>query len=132
MRMTTLISMMLLAFTWTSAAHAGGAEVARAQFTTAVEDREPVDDVRQLGTEQDSVSFFTELRNLEGRTVTHRWVFDRATVATVEFEVGGPRWRVWSTKDLVPDRTGTWTVLVVDDAGRLHGSWSFEYGEAAE
>lgn len=129
MKMGGWIAVLSLALFWPVAVLAQDDGVARAQFTTAVEDREPTDRIDRLGVEHDRISFFTELRGLEGRTVTHRWVYDRSTEASVEFEVGGPRWRVWSTKQLIPDQTGEWTVLVSDDTGRLHGAWSFDYGE---
>ena len=52
------------------------AYVARAQFTTDIVDREPVDQVVSVGEDQRTIYFFTDLRNLQGRTVTHRWEFE--------------------------------------------------------
>ncbi|MBW9276046.1 MAG: DUF2914 domain-containing protein, partial [Candidatus Thiodiazotropha sp. (ex. Lucinisca nassula)] len=89
------------------------AYVARAQFTTAVVDREPVDQVVKLDAQATRIFFFTDLRNLQGRTVTHRWEFDGQIVSEVDFEVGGPRWRVNSAKSLNPGESGKWTVFVV-------------------
>jgi hypothetical protein len=48
------------------------AYVARAQFTTDVVDHEPVDRVVSVDESQHSIYFFTDLRHLQGRTVTHR------------------------------------------------------------
>lgn len=110
-----------------AAALADNGEVARAQFTTGIEDREPVDDVDRIGTSRDRVFFFTELRGLEGRTVTHRWMHDGEVHGSVDFEIGGPRWRVWSSKDLLPDWTGGWTVVVVDDEGEQLDIRTFIY-----
>jgi hypothetical protein len=101
--------------------------VARAQFTTAVVEREPTDALDVVGTDLSKVYFFTELMDLEGRTVTHRWSHEGALAAEVSFAVGGPRWRVHSSKNLMPDWTGSWTVDVVDDAGRVLDSRQFEY-----
>jgi hypothetical protein len=101
--------------------------VARAQFTTAVVEREPTDALDVVGTDLSKVYFFTELMDLEGRTVTHRWSHEGALAAEVSFAVGGPRWRVHSSKNLMPDWTGSWTVYVVDDAGRVLDSRQFEY-----
>lgn len=106
---------------WTVTASADNGEVARAQFTSGITDREPVDDLDRMNTWRNRVFFFTELRGLEGRTVTHRWMHDGEVQGTVEFEVGGPRWRVWSSKDLLPDWTGGWTVVVEDDQGEQLG-----------
>ncbi|MES9817250.1 MAG: DUF2914 domain-containing protein [Candidatus Thiodiazotropha sp.] len=105
------------------------AYVARAQFTTAVVNREPVDQVVKLDAQATRVFFFTDLRNLQGRTVTHRWEFDGQIASEVDFEVGGPRWRVYSAKSLKPGESGKWTVFVVDESGwPLHAS-IFEHGE---
>ena len=93
--------------------------VARAGFTTGVENREPVDDVTTLGNEHGQVYFFTELVDLGGQTIVHRWERDGAEMAAVRFQVGGPRWRVWSTKELDASWTGDWTVSVVDGEGRV-------------
>lgn len=103
--------------------------VARAQFTSGIENREPVDALQSIGLDSREVVFFTELRDLEGRAVAHRWIHEGETRAVVDFDVGGPRWRVWSSKDLIPQMQGEWTVEVVDDTGTSHGQWSFTYGE---
>lgn len=84
-----------------------------AQFTTGVENREPIDQVTFVGNEARKVYFFTDLRGLEGRTIVHRWLYGGKVMAEVEFEVRGPRWRVWSSKDLLPDWIGDWTVEIV-------------------
>ncbi len=99
------------------------AYVARAMFTTGIVDREPVNQVVSLGPDQDAVYFFTDLRNLQGRTVTHRWEFEGQYIGQISFKVGGPRWRVYSKRTLNPGDSGKWTVLVLDESGwPLHAS----------
>lgn len=129
-RIGMLVAMAMFA-AGSAVALADNGGVARAQFTTGIDNREPVDQFQRLGTSHDEATFFTELRGLEGRTVTHRWMHDGESHAEVEFDVGGPRWRVWSSKDLLPGWTGAWTVEVVDDTGELHGRWTFVYTGAA-
>jgi len=108
------------------------AYVARAVFTTDIADREPVDQVVSVGPGQQNIYFFTDLRNLQGRTVKHRWEFEGQFMGEVEFQVGGPRWRVYSKKTLNSDVTGKWTVMVLDQSGwPLHAS-IFLQGEPAE
>ena len=92
-------------------------EVARAQFTSAIRDREPVDQLVVATPFIREVYFFTDLRNLEGRTVTHRWRYEGRVVSQVPFKVGGPRWRVNSKKEIDPDQVGDWSVTVVDESG---------------
>lgn len=105
--------------------------VSRATFTTAVVDREPTDSVDSLANDQRQIHFFSELRGLDGQTVSHRWEYRGEWAAEVLFEVGGPRWRVHSTKRLDPIETGPWKVSVVDAWGRVLESASFEYTAAS-
>ncbi|MES9969902.1 MAG: DUF2914 domain-containing protein [Candidatus Thiodiazotropha sp.] len=108
------------------------ATVARAQFTTEIIDREPVDQVVKLDSQATRVYFFTDLRNLQGRTIIHRWEFEGEVISEVEFNVGGPRWRVYSAKSLKPNEPGKWTVFVIDESGwPLHAS-IFEHGVIVE
>jgi hypothetical protein len=91
--------------------------VARAQFTTGIVDREPVDRIVVATPLIREVYFFTDLRHLEGRTVTHRWSYDGRVVMQTSFEVRGPRWRVNSMKEIEPDQVGEWSVTVSDESG---------------
>jgi hypothetical protein len=97
------------------AAPAASGRVARSSFTTAIVDREPQDAVTSLANDRDELAYFTELHGLEGHTVVHRWEYGDEVMAEVGFEVGGPRWRVHSTKNLDPSWTGTWSVTVLAD-----------------
>ncbi len=101
--------------------------IARAQFTRRVIDREPSDELAQLSTDFDRVFFFTEFVGLEGYTLRHRWEYGGQVIAEVPFVVGGPRWRVYSSKRLVPDWIGEWTVSVVDASGRVLERHTLEY-----
>lgn len=103
---------------------------ALAQFTTAVENREPVDQVSFVENDVRSIIFFSDLRQLEGRTVTHRWLHGDVVRAEVAFEVRGPRWRVWSSKDLLEDWLGDWTVEIVTDDGEVIAAETFTYTDA--
>jgi hypothetical protein len=92
-------------------------QVARAQFTSGIENREPVDRLVVATPMIREVYFFTDLRHLAGRTVTHRWKYQGDVVSQVPFKVGGPRWRVNSKKEIEPDQVGEWSVTVVDESG---------------
>ncbi len=93
--------------------------VVRSVFTTAVEDREPADNIKQLNTNSDKVIYYTELRDMAGQTAKHRWEYNGKIMAEVEFKVGGSRWRVWSSKRLVPGWTGEWKVSVLNGANEV-------------
>lgn len=92
-------------------------KVARAQFTTAIKDREPVDEVVLTGPPVMELYFFTDLRHLEGRTVTHRWEYEGKLISLKPFMVEGPRWRVFSKKEILPEQVGEWSVTVLDESG---------------
>ncbi|MBE9552815.1 MAG: DUF2914 domain-containing protein [Proteobacteria bacterium] len=91
--------------------------VSRAQFTTAVLDREPTDDLSAISLDAERVFFFTELHHMDGTTVTHRWSLNGAVMAEVSFNVRASRWRVHSSKTLLPEWRGDWVVDVVDENG---------------
>jgi hypothetical protein len=108
-------------------ARAQEAQSVLAQFTTGVENREPIDQVTFVENNARKVFFFTELRGLNGKTIRHRWIYAGKIVADVRFEVRGPRWRVWSSKDLLPDWIGDWTVEIVTGDGEVIAAESFTY-----
>jgi len=93
--------------------------VARSAFTSSIEDREPVDTLQQMNAMDQKVYFFTELRDMEGQTATHRWELNGDVMAEVAFEVKGSRWRVWSSKNLQPEWTGEWKVSVLNSANEV-------------
>lgn len=103
------------------------ADVARAGFTTEIIAREPADQIVILREPANEVYYFTDLRNMEGRTITHQWEFDGKVVSEVAFDVAGPRWRVHSKKALDASMLGTWTVIVRDESGWPLHATLFEY-----
>lgn len=105
------------------------AEVSRAQFTTAVLDREPVDELSAIDSGADKIFFFTELRHMEGTTVTHRWSLNGSVMAEVSFNVRASRWRVYSNKSLLPEWRGDWVVDIVDDKGAVIATKSIGYSD---
>ena len=76
----------------------------RAVFTTAIDNKEPTNDIDSVQASVRQISFFTELRNLTGQTATHRWTVSGQVVYSKDFNVGAARWRVWSTKTITPYR----------------------------
>jgi len=108
---------------------AGKQRVARGIFSTNIVDREPVDQVLILSNTVDQIYFFTDLRHYQGQTITHRWEYEGELVTEKTFEVGGPRWRVYSQNDLNPAMTGTWTVVVSDGRGWPIYAAIFQYVE---
>ncbi|MDH5555951.1 MAG: DUF2914 domain-containing protein [Alphaproteobacteria bacterium] len=110
-----------IAFVMTAPIAALSAEptVSRAQFTSAILDREPTDELSAVSPGTEKIFFFTELRNLNGTTVTHRWSLNGAVMAEVSFNVRASRWRVYSSKTLLPEWRGDWVVEVVNESGTV-------------
>ena len=102
------------------------AKVKRAQFTNGIYDREPIDHVGPVlptwdpAQEPRQIFFFTELTKLDGHTIYHRWKLNDELVGEIPFEVGSSwRWRVYSSKTILPTMTGQWRVAVVDELGNV-------------
>lgn len=120
-------SLLLLATLAVSSSGYAG-EVTRAMFTIGVDNREPVIMVDSIDSSSyTSISFFTELQDLSGNNITHQWTFNGDVMFEKTFEVKGPRWRVWTSKTLIPSWIGTWVVNVLDDDRTVLSSKSFEY-----
>ena len=108
--------------------NAAAGEIRRALFTTSIDNREPVTIVDSIdSTTSNSISFFTEITNMSGQTITHQWTHLDKIMFEKTFEVKAERWRVWTSKTLIPNWTGTWTVNVLDAERELLTSKSFEY-----
>lgn len=106
--------------------------VARSTFTTAIDNREPVDEVSSIDTDSSKIYYFTEIKGLKDQRISHRWEQNGEVQATVNFDIGGDRWRVWSSKNLQPEFTGEWQVMVVDEAGNVLAQNTFNYGDGTE
>jgi hypothetical protein len=102
-------------------------DVARSAFTGSIQNREPVGSVPVNPFRGSRILYFTEIRNRAGEQITHRWFHGDQQIQTVNFQVGGNRWRVWSRKDLSPNSKGEWRVEVVDGKGRVLRSDRFHH-----
>jgi len=126
--MRHILKFALLTITLCIGGNAFAGTVSRALFTIGIDDREPVIMVDSISADSySSISFFTELNGMTGETVTHQWRFDDQVMFEKSFEVGGDRWRVWTSKTLLPDWTGTWTVEVLNEDGSVLERKTFEY-----
>ncbi len=111
-----LVFTFCLLFTWGTTLLAQNSYIARAQFTTGITAREPDDSIAEISKIANKVYFFSELINMTGSTVLHRWIYNDSVAAEVVFNVNGPRWRVYSSKQLENWMVGDWHVeIVIDD-----------------
>lgn len=103
--------------------------VIRAQLTTAINRREPVDNIRQIslaGRSSRPIFLFLHLRDLRAETIRVNWFFQDESVAQVLLPVGSHDWRTYSSKMLNAKRLGNWRVTAQDASGNLLAEFSFE------
>ncbi len=93
--------------------------ISQAVFAKSVEDRTPIAIVTEADNSLGKIYFFTNIRNLKGSQITHRWVYKDKIKAEVSFSIKGNRWRVWSSKNLWHTWTGQWRVEVVDQNNQV-------------
>jgi hypothetical protein len=106
------------------------AHVARAILTSNVRNREPVDQLGSVIQAEQGVQtlfYFTEISNLQGESITHRWEYEGNVIFEKSFSIGSNRWRVYSSKRLTPSMTGRWQASVLDSEGTLLARSTFVY-----
>lgn len=130
-----LLTVCLLTFgaSYVQAQAAGGecppkrGQVSRAMFTTQIINREPVDQVLILEDKYKKIFFFTELRDLAGHEIIHRWEHNGHVISQKAFDVKGPRWRVFSSLELNDSMLGRWTAIVTTKDGCPLKAAVFQY-----
>lgn len=105
-------------------------QVQKAQFTSGVENHEPKDNLDSLTNDQTRIFFYAVLVNLQGQEVTFRWSYNDVTQAEVKQTPTSMRYRTNTSKQLDPSKLGTWKVEVMDAAGDVLTSKTFEYKKA--
>ena len=101
--------------------------LSNAEFALEIKERTPLNIVDELNNSFGKIYFFTNIRNLQGQRVKHRWIYNNKVMAEVEFDVNGPRWRVWSSKNLWPTWLGEWTVEVINSKDEVFFKKEFNY-----
>ena len=101
--------------------------VARDMLTTGVIDREPIDDASNYPPSEGQIYYFTEVKGANNSTyITHIWYYEGQEMAQVPLAVNGPRWRTWSSKQIVDSWRGSWKVEAVDSDGNILSSQNFD------
>jgi hypothetical protein len=101
--------------------------VPRAVLCADIVNREPVAPLDSVVTAVDTVYFFTAIADLGGTTIAHRWKHNGEVRAEIPMHIGGPHWRVYSRKVLLPEWAGDWVVEVVDADTRVLVRHPFVY-----
>lgn len=101
--------------------------ISNAEFALDIVDRIPINIIEELDNSLGKIYFFTNIRNLSGERITHRWIYQGRVMADVSFNINGPRWRVWSSKNLWHTWIGEWRVEVLTDDGSMLYEKVFNY-----
>ena len=118
-----LISINVLASDWPHE------NISNAKFAMEIKDRTPLNIIEELDNSFGKIYFFTNIRNLQGQSIRHRWIYKNKVMAEVEFDINGPRWRVWSSKNLWPTWLGEWSVEVLNANSEVLYKKEFNYIE---
>ncbi len=103
--------------------------ISNAEFAMEIKDRTPLNIIEELDNSFGKIYFFTNIRNLQGQSIRHRWIYKNKVMAEVEFDINGPRWRVWSSKNLWPTWLGEWSVEVLNANSEVLYKKEFNYIE---
>ena len=76
-----------------------------------VVDMEPVEPGTTFSADVGTLWCWTKVTGAEGTTVEHVWSFGEYEWV-VALDLGGSPWRTYSSKKIVPEWTGDWTVTV--------------------
>ena len=98
-----------------------------ATFTSGVGGGAPMDYGQGFLNSTPVVFFYSELLDLKGQTVRHRWSLEGKVMQEVPIEVTRPRQAAWSKSVMQPDWTGDWTVEVIDKGGKVLNRSNFAY-----
>ena len=121
------IALLLLLLTTKVFAQWPHENISQAVFAKSVENRAPIEIVTEADDSLGKIYFFTNIRDLTGDTIIHRWIYKDKVKAEISFNIKGKRWRVWSSKNLWHTWTGQWKVEVVNQQNELLLTKIFEF-----
>ncbi|CAC9540804.1 hypothetical protein [uncultured Gammaproteobacteria bacterium] len=113
---TGLLFFFLINSAWANWPHEN---ISQAVFSKSVDNRQPIVIITEADDSLGKIYFFTNVRNLAGERITHRWIFKDQVKAKISFKIKGDRWRVWSSKNIWHTWTGLWTVEVLDQNDKI-------------
>ncbi|MCF2858570.1 DUF2914 domain-containing protein [Pseudoalteromonas sp. SMS1] len=102
--------------------------ISRAVLTSGIENREPVNVLKHLVERnrfEEKLYFFTEIKGLQGEVVQHLWFHQEQLMAEITLPISAPRFRTYSSKNIMPSQTGQWRVEVITQNGQLLAQKSF-------
>ncbi|MCX5782426.1 MAG: DUF2914 domain-containing protein [Elusimicrobia bacterium] len=104
--------------------------VSDAKFCTSVSEREPVGANTSFSTENNVVYYWSNVKtDAAPASISHVWTFNGEKMAEISLNIKNERTRTWSSKTLMPEWTGEWTVETKDSNGNTIRKDSFTYNK---
>ncbi len=107
----------------------------RAQLTSGLADMQPTDElvspIAIAPGDTRRVYFFTETRAMTGMRITHRWQREGTTLTQLPFVVAGDPWPIYSSKEILAEQAGEWSVSILDEDGTVLASQTFQVSAEA-
>ena len=126
LRKTLLSSIAAVVLAVPALAWTGSLQVQDVAVGTGVSGRVPTGISTYFDSSVGRLYAFTRITGAEEEIrVYHQWYYGDVLVADVPLSVRSGDWRTWSTKNVQPDWTGDWRLVVVSDDGTVLGSIKF-------
>ena len=127
LRKTLLTSIAAMLLAAPAALWAASLQVQDVSIGTGVYDRAPTGTSSYFDSSVGKLYAFTRIIGAEGDTrVYHKWYHGDVLVADVPLTVRSGNWRTWSTKNVQPEWTGDWRLVVVSENGSILETIKFE------
>lgn len=106
------------------------ARVTRTMLVKGINNKEPFGEWNlPIKAEKDSakgVFFFTEIKNMKGRVLYHRWYRDGKLIFKRKINILGKRWRVATSKTIPYSGKGRWEARLTDGSGNILSAITFD------
>ncbi len=90
-------------------------QVVEISIAPEIKDREPVGAADKFPATVGKLYCYTKIvGGTEGTVITHRWKKGNDVMAVVQLKVNGSPWRTFSSKSIMSDWTGAWSVEVLE------------------
>ncbi len=94
----------------------------------SVSNKEPLGELNDISFNAEGIAVvwtYSEVVNKRGSRLNYVWLHEGSQVATVKVDIGGNRWRSYSSKVINQSMSGSWRVELHDGEGRLLASADF-------
>ena len=102
-------------------------DVPRALFTTKLKNNEPLNEVLIIENTVRKIYFFSVVKGMQGKTITHRWEIRGEKVFEQQFKISSNSENLISQLELEPSRVGEWMVVMSDEKGWPIKATMFKY-----